>query len=84
MKYFAVGNHVAGWGHAWDSVTFVWTEPPLILGTEWLEHFWWDGMHPAPVVVLELKLRQLNFGCSAALRNKPIASDNTWAATCSQ
>lgn len=54
MKYFAVGNHVAGWGHAWDSATFVWTEPPLILGTEWLEHFWWDGMHPAPVVVLEL------------------------------
>ena len=59
MKDFAVGSHVAGWGRAWDMVMVVQAGP---LQPSALKHFWGNRMHPAPILVLELKLHQLNFG----------------------
>lgn len=57
---------------------------PPTLGSERLERVWQVGTHPVPITVSGLQLHPLNFGLSAALINKTIASNNTRAATRSQ
>lgn len=85
MKPFAVGSGMAGWWRPWDTVTFVRAEPlrpsaPSAPSSS-MERVWQDRMHPAPIALSGLKPHQLNFGLSAALKNKTIVSNNTQAAT---